>query len=693
MDTALNVEKGRGIQLLGQTEGTRAQSITLLARDQGVYVLSEQDAEADSKAVLTADSIRIMAPTALAAHGSHSIIDLQGTMQIKGDLVASRKPGETSRGGSIFLSYAVGDNEILGDISSANEGRIVVSGAEGASIDITGDVTTGDVPTDDEKPYTSGTVDLSLGHGLLKGSVTDNHLKFSKGADSDPAGTTLRMDSQAAWAVTKNSYVTSVSAKAGSVIRMHNAVGDEAYDSDFLYIHKLEAPSSTVSTISDTSSEGPSPDALHVFMNLDHTDHAKSDMLYIQNGSGSVEVLLEEALTDEELKKIEEGEDLRFATVGKDVSIDFTAASVRDQGLYDRVYTVEKKEYDTSASEENDSYNQKIDSEHDGSDFVDNHFGDGYNWVITADQGGEISDGGEAILDLSRANYANALYQLDTLNRRMGEARFKTGTEDGLWVRTRYDRFGLSGSFRSRQTMFEIGYDVLSRKDDGEHHRGIAVDYMDGEAEYHGLSGAGKMDRWGIWAYDTWLADNGTYADVVFKWGHLKNDFDITVRDTGTRVSGGYSNDVFSLSGEFGRKFVHESGWFVEPQGQLQYAYITSEDYCTNQGTRVDLDAVSSLIARAGARVGRSLNDENRWFFWLQADVLHEFLGKQKIRAEDGTGTLDDEFHNEGTWWDVGFGLSGKLGDSSYVHLNAAKEMGNDRTSSYTISGGLSLVF
>lgn len=60
---------------------------------------------------------------------------------------------------------------------------------------------------------------------------------------------------------------------------------------------------------------------------------------------------------------------------------------------------------------------------------------------------------------MSRSNYSNAIY-MDRLNKRLGEARYIDDEEDqGMWVRIRHDRIGKEDAFRSRNTMYELGYD------------------------------------------------------------------------------------------------------------------------------------------------------------------------------------------------------------------------------------------
>ena len=240
----------------------------------------------------------------------------------------------------------------------------------------------------------------------------------------------------------------------------------------------------------------------------------------------------------------------------------------------------------------------------------------------------------------------------------MGEARYLTG-DDGLWVRLRHDRIGKDDAFRSMNTMFELGYDWKDEdQTDGTHYRGFAFDYMRGTADYQNVAGDGDVRRAGLWYHDTWLGDSGHYTDYVVKYGRLSNDFDI-YSELGDKIDGDYDNDVWSVSAEYGRKKDLGNDWYFEPQAQLQYAYVTSADYTTSQGTKVDLDAIDSLIGRAGFRLGRDTSEGNTVYF--KADLLHEFLGDQDIRAQDATGVLSTTYENEGTWYDVGFGFSHRM--------------------------------
>ena len=437
-------------------------------------------------------------------------------------------------------------------------------------------------------------------------------------------------------------------------------------------------------------------------MLLNSEDHSKSDMLYIGKNTGSQTINIVGGITGG-LENISKDNPLRFATVGidsvsdvPDVNNSGISAYTRDGGVFDVEYAVEKEDFD-KADAENEKYNGTGDGkgvDKPGNDFVENALvgnRDAVNWIITGAKEQQESDAGKTIINMSKVNYNNAIY-MDRLNKRLGEARYiSPEDEQGMWVRIRHDRIGKDDAFRSQNTMYEMGYDEKQDCENGERRVGFAIDYMDGKAEYSGIAGDGDVKRYGLWLYDTWMGDKGHYADYVAKWGHLENDFDIMARSTSEKITGDYSNNVFSVSAEYGRKKDIGNNWYFEPQAQLQLARVTGASYTTSQNTDVTLDGINSLIGRAGFRLGRDVNERST--VYVKADLLHEFLGDQTITATDVTGTLREEYENKGTWYDVGFGFATALGKDSYAFMDFEKSFGNDNDETYQINAGVRWTF
>ena len=507
----------------------------------------------------------------------------------------------------------------------------------------------------------------------------------------------ITMGDNAEWNLTGQSWVSSLDVTNAN----GNATINMAYDGN---THGL-----TIGELKGVA--GGNSDATFT-MSLNHDNHLESDMLYAKNATGEYNVVINDMI--EGIENINEDNVLRFATVKGGAT--FNNVTMKDTGFYNLAFEVDHSEYDVNDTE-NTGYNgSAFGTEKPGKDNVDDFFelkndeetqskimlldentqqdtNSVENWYITRVKSQEMSDAGKTMLNMSRANYSNAIY-MDRLNKRLGEARYINSEEDeGMWVRIRHDRIGKDAAYRSQNTMYELGYDQKQECDNGERRVGMAIDYMHGDTGYDQIAGKGEIDRYGLWLYDTWMGDKGHYADYVAKWGHLSNDFEIY--NSRSEVTGDYSNNVFSVSAEYGRKKDIGNDWYFEPQVQAQLARVTGADYTTSQGTKVSVDGINSLIGRAGFRLGKDFGEEKQSTVYIKADVLHEFLGDQDIRAFDGTtsGWQTVSYENEGTWYDVGLGFAAMMSKSSYAFLDLERSFGHDNDETYQINVGMQWSF
>ena len=622
-------------------------------------------------------------------------------------------------------------SEITGDILSAYAGQVDIAGKSAdAGIKITGNLLAGN----------NGILNVNLGEGgVLTGRADDygdagaNESGVGSGNDGhqsseffDPAFSSeifkggevnLTMGDNSRWNVTGQSWITRINTAENSnaIIDLVGSNTDRNTTAHALTVYKMNGDA-------------------NFNMSLD-ADRDVSDMLYIKNANGNYVVNVIDAVTEDDMyaARTDGGtfDGLRFATVGKDSTASFRAITY-DGGFNNVEYIIGSDSYDEST--ENHHYNgDSLDAEKPGDSTVDDFFKNNgtpgsttgatnglakaslmalpvnetnnaenddltnvevntdktTNFKLIGVKNTEVSDGGKTILNMSRANYSNAIY-MDRLNKRLGEARYINSEEDeGMWVRIRHDRIGKDDAYRSQNTMYELGYDQKQECDNGERRVGFAIDYMHGDTGYNDIAGKGEIDRYGLWLYDTWMGDKGHYADYVAKWGHLSNDFEIY--NSRGEVTGDYSNNVFSVSAEYGRKKDIGNDWYFEPQVQAQLARVTGADYTTNQGTKVSVDGINSLIGRAGFRFGKDFGEEKQSTVYLKADVLHEFLGDQDIRAFDGTtsGWQTVSYENEGTWYDVGLGFAAMMSKSSYAFLDLERSFGHDNDETYQINVGM----
>ena len=619
---------------------------------------------------------------AIAAGGDRELLDSCGYGEVNVNLTGSE------------------NSQIIGDIVGARDGIVNITNKDyTGALTIVGDILAGNNTTNkkDENgnKVVTGTVNVDLGkNGSFTGRVDDYQdagLKnkvpffdphFSNDTVNKNGYVNLKMGSGSKWQVTGQSWVTTLDGK-NSVIDLR---GEET-DGYAVHIGELTGSNTFV-------------------VNLNADEHEISDMIYIGKGTDEQQTL-EISNERELLNQMEVNERLRFATVAEAGGGFGDNYTVKGRGIRNVNFDIKYVDYNAESEknkDENDSYNNAAFGEvKPGTDYVDETYGTGSDShnvylirtendtpVVNPDE--DLTDSGKTVINMSRANYKNAIY-MDRLNKRLGEARYINNEEEqGMWVRLRHDRIGQSGDFRSMNTMYELGYDEKQECDNGERRVGFAVDYMRGSTTYSNILGKGETKRYGLWLYDTWLGDKGHYADYVAKWGHLSNDFDIRDKDSFERVTGDYSNNVFSVSAEYGRKKDIGNDWYIEPQAQLQLARVTGAEYTTTtQDTKVSVDGINSLIGRAGFRLGRDVDERST--VYIKADLLHEFLGDQTITATDATGSLRETFENKGTWYDVGFGFATTLGKDSYAFMDFEKSFGNDNDETYQINAGVQWTF
>lgn len=725
-------EDERNIVSAVYTKGAGA-SVTIGSTGDGINVIQSTAKDTDSEHTIWAQqggNIEINGRTIVNAHNAgvntdgvanagnaYGVAVAAGT----GDISGLTEIPDVENRSTVNLNYS-GESQITGDIVSGYGGLVNI----GTNNGLTRSNSNGNlVLQGNALAGNGGILNLNLGDGgVWYGRADDygdagsensdgSHQSFYNPAFSNEilegGSVNLTMGDGAKWYVQGQSWITSINTTGNALIDLTN-VGDgyENYDSHALTVYNLNG-------------------GADIKMSLDG-DRQFSDMLYIGNGTGTYNIELDKIVTVEDMyAEFGEGNKfsgLRFATVGKGSDINFNVTA-SDKGFNNVIYTVGKDIYDSDvSSDENSSYNgDKMTLEKPGNsgvkDFLDGVESDSAaanKVLLLADENAtgdeldnknnhlnyklidmhtEYSDTGKAIIATSRANYSNAIY-MDRLNKRLGEARYINSEEDeGMWVRIRHDRIGKDDAYRSQNTMYELGYDQKQECDNGERRVGMAIDYMHGDTGYNDIAGKGEIDRYGLWLYDTWMGDKGHYADYVAKWGHLSSEFDVYAPTSGEKISGDYCNNVLSISAEYGRKKDIGSDWYFEPQIQAQLARVTGADYTTSQGTKVNVDGINSLIGRAGFRLGKDFGEEKQSTVYIKADVLHEFLGDQDIRAFDTStnGWQRISYENEGTWYDVGLGFAAMMSKSSYAFLDLERSFGHDNDETYQINVGMQWSF
>lgn len=281
--------------------------------------------------------------------------------------------------------------------------------------------------------------------------------------------------------------------------------------------------------------------------------------------------------------------------------------------------------------------------------------------------------------------------ELDTLNKRMGEARYLE-ENDGVWVRYRHSKTGWDDTYETNGDMFQLGFDNEVTEKDGKHYRGVAIDYTDADTNIIGISGEGEHERYAVSLYDTWLGEKGHYRDLVLRGGRINSDYDVSgaFGNEYEDIGGDYHQWFGSISAEWGRKNDMGTGWYFESQVQAQLARVGGASYVSDSGIDVDQDGATSLIGRAGFRIGREYVKDNGKHdnFYIKADLLHEFAGDKSFSLTGNDGRYDKEYDGQETWCDVGIGADISLGKNSYFWADVERTFGADFDNTWQINGG-----
>mgnify|MGYP000833681975 CR=1 FL=1 len=616
-----------------------------------------------------------------------SCISTQSTNAVYTRLGSADKPNIDFRGAEkvVVIANALQDGYGSQALSAKNGGCIAIATQETGYTKIIGDI--------DMAHYNGGTISVDLNnknsywygnHKIYyekKGWVLQNEgnlqLTIRNGAEwIYTTGAITKSFEKKAY--TTGTYIGNVTLKDGGIINLRNADVKEKF----------------ADINNDTALKSKEFGDLHMYDNGDHryvqigtlkgTDGIfKVDLKYTEDNAITSTSKVKEDSDYIYITKSGEGtHDVQFEAdkanldaMGKDSKLHF--ANDKSGGVTFTSSTVEALAPKTSAANLYD-YKYAVKNEANGK---------AKDWFIALDQG-DANENIPAAFKAMQAGYALGT-EMDRFNKRMGESRYLEG-DSGLWVRYRHARTGWENSFKTNSNMFQVGFDKLKLEKDGKHYRGGAVDYTDANTSLLGLKGNGEHERYALSLYDTWIGDKGHYLDLVLRGGRTSNDLDVTTRNQEI-IKGKYHQNFGSISGEWGRKLANDNGWYVEPQAQLQIARVGSADYRTNYGVKVEQDAATSVIARAGFRLGRDFSDKGN--FYMKADWLHEFCGDQNIRVSAADGSEQSSFNGQDSWWDLGLGADFSLGKDTYLYCDFERTLGGNYDRTWQANVGLRYAF
>lgn len=286
----------------------------------------------------------------------------------------------------------------------------------------------------------------------------------------------------------------------------------------------------------------------------------------------------------------------------------------------------------------------------------------------------------QAVSSMANLSLMTWRQENNDMNKRLGEVRASEGSQ-GIWARMArgQSKYGQQG-IKNQYNYYQLGYDS---KISDDWILGGAFTYTDGDSSY--TNGSGTNKHTGFAVYGSNLREDGSFIDLIAKYAHMKNDFDVN----GGVGSGDYSTNGLSFSAEYGKRFHQESYW-IEPQAELTYGRVSSADFTTKNGASVHQDSMDSLVGRLGFSLGKDIKQGN---VYVRASYLYDFQGDTSVTMSKGGAATPFKTDLGGGWWEFGVGTNLDLGHDTHFYLDVETTAGGDVDTPWQWNAGVRYSF
>ena len=309
----------------------------------------------------------------------------------------------------------------------------------------------------------------------------------------------------------------------------------------------------------------------------------------------------------------------------------------------------------------------------------------GFRAAVNADGGIEkltefVNTSNQAVSSMTNLSLMTWRQENNDMNKRLGEVRASEGSQ-GIWARMArgQSKYGQQG-IKNQYNYYQLGYDS---KISDDWILGGAFTYTDGDSSY--TNGSGTNKHTGFAVYGSNLRDDGSFIDLIAKYAHMKNDFDVN----GGVGSGDYSTNGLSFSAEYGKRF-HQEGYWIEPQAELTYGRVSSADFTTKNGASVHQDSMDSLVGRLGFSLGKDIKQGN---VYVRASYLYDFKGETSVTMSKGGAATTFKTDLGGGWWEFGVGTNLDLGHDTHFYLDVETTAGGDVDTPWQWNAGVRYSF
>lgn len=273
--------------------------------------------------------------------------------------------------------------------------------------------------------------------------------------------------------------------------------------------------------------------------------------------------------------------------------------------------------------------------------------------------------------------------EINHLTKRLGDIRAAEGSI-GAWARVYggESQWGSGNEVEMDHTTIQVGGDY---RVNNHWIVGGAFSYTDSDADL--AKGAATGDSYSLAAYATYMADGGSFLDLIARYGYLKNDIDSGNMSLETGSS------AFSLTAEMGHTFrFMEERAYIEPQVEFTYGFVSGDDDTASNGVKIEQDDFQSFVTRVGVRTGFDF-PKKAGTIYCMVSYSYDFLGDADGMASEGNlrQALSEDLG--GGWVSYGIGAQVMFGKSSYFYGELERTSGGEVDNPYLFNAGVRITF
>ena len=280
---------------------------------------------------------------------------------------------------------------------------------------------------------------------------------------------------------------------------------------------------------------------------------------------------------------------------------------------------------------------------------------------------GSLSNTVMGLRNLATINLLTWRQEFSSFSQRMGELRDSQGNS-GVWARVYGGEIEQGSNYDNSYQTYQVGYDKAYDYAGGKLFLGYLFSYTDGNTDYD--LGSGENNSIGAGAYGSWFNNSGHYIDVVAKLSRLHNDYDVYSENRMYNSKGDYTNYGVSLGVEYGKRFVTDNKFFIEPSIRMDLGRVANKSYTTSTDVRVDQDTLYTALGSLGAKIGYNLEKGN---LYARISGVKEFAGDIDTTYTNKFGQTKTSVDLEDEWVEFGIGGNYKVAENVNLYLDLSK--------------------